>query len=176
MCKTVNATRGRGVNAHVLKEVERLVVGYALQLQAAEACRVPLPRHKPIGHSRLPAAQDHSHIRRQGRKEHFSQPDVEEPEDLVSVEHQHDPFAEMAETNGHRAGRAGLAPDSPRQAMKKTSLRRLDAPTVQSDDRHTAGSCRRCKRAEQSAFADAGYSVDEEQGCLCDFLGLAETM
>ena len=45
MCKTVNATRGRGVNAHVLEEVERLIVGYALQLQAAEACPVPLPRH-----------------------------------------------------------------------------------------------------------------------------------
>jgi hypothetical protein len=160
MCETVDATRGRGVDAHVLEEVERLVVGHALQLQAAETRPVPLPRHEPIGHRRLPAAQDHSHIRRQGRKEYFSQPDVEEPEDLIRVERQHDPFAESAETNRHGARRAGLAASGPRQAMKKTSLRRLDAPTVQSDDRHTAGSCRRCKRAEQGALADAGNAVD----------------
>jgi hypothetical protein len=62
MCKPVDATRGRRVNAHVFEQVERFVVGDALQWQAAEACPVPLPRHQPIGDRRLPAAQHHSHV------------------------------------------------------------------------------------------------------------------
>ena len=94
-----------GVDARLAQQ--RLGVG-ARQPAERQVAEQRAERALPAGHRRLAPGQDDPHAVAQRRDERLLQPGVEQPEDLVGVEHEHDALAEAVEPGG-RLGRARRA-------------------------------------------------------------------
>ena len=119
-------------------------------------------RALPAGHRRLAAGQDHPDAVAQRRDERPLQPRVEQAEDLVGVEHEHDALTEAVEP-GRRLGRAGRGDARRvRQRRQEPPLRWLDRPAVEVEHRRAtvAGLVR--ERLDERRLAHAREAVDED--------------
>jgi hypothetical protein len=116
---------------------------------------------RPAGHRRLPSRQHQPHVLREHRHEGLPQPRVEQPEELIGVQDQHDLMAELAKPPRGSLGSRQVTPGLWFQRCKQATLGRLDRTAVQSNDCRAAGARLDAEGFDECRLADAGDAVDE---------------
>ena len=135
-----------------------------IQIPEADATHelAPTRRAPPGCDGRLAACHDEARVVAQSRCEDPADPAVEQAQDLVGVQDQHDALAKPRQSLGRLLGTCRGAPDGRSEGLQEAALGRLDRAAIDAHDRRTEIPRLAGERLEQRGLAHAGDAVHED--------------
>ena len=157
----VHALRVRRIEPLPLQEVLGLALGEIPERQAQYE-RAPARRRVPDRDGGLAACQDEARVVAQRGSEEPADPAVEQAQDLVGVDDQHDALAEPRQALGRLLGARRRASDGASEGIQESRLGRLDRAAVDLHHRRARVARLAGERLQQRRLADAGDAVHED--------------
>ncbi len=132
------------------------------QVAEREVGEQPTQRPRPAGHGRLAPRQHDTDVACKRGQERLAEPRIQQAEQLIRIEDEDHPIAELREPVRGVLRRSQVAARPAFECGQEPPLRRLDGPAVETEHRRPVRPGRDFERMGKRRLADAGDPVDED--------------